>query len=346
MKDRALYSITGLRFLFALGIVFFHLAGTFGSIHSNVFGFIYTYGWYGNGFFFMTAGFLFALGYKERIQNEEIKFVPFIVKKYKRLFPAYFLSTVIHFLGLVLINKNTDITGSMIVNFLTMTMKGWFTDGIKIINAPTWFVCVLMWCFIVGYICFYIGRKDINIYYMVICLVLIWSWILCIRNIDFPFCFSSDGDGLLNFFLGIVLAEIYARKKIWSKAVVVYPIVSILILIYSLILGKGDLGVMIGNTVPVITVFLMVPIFFISVNDSLINKLFSIKPFMVLGGISYEICMWHCPFGKIWEVIREKTGFGGVSMDVQVIIFMVILIGWCYVFKTICEYLVHRLYKE
>lgn len=85
-------SLTGLKGIFILGIVLFHSNTVFNAPFQDYMFFAYQYGGgIGNIMFFMLSGFLMSYCYKEKIWNQDIKFIPYIKKRLIKLYPIYFV---------------------------------------------------------------------------------------------------------------------------------------------------------------------------------------------------------------------------------------------------------------
>ena len=90
-KRERFAALDGLRAVFGMGIVIYHVNGTFGSAFSGVLAPVYAYGGYfGNYFFFLLSGFL------TEFHKLPIGGGPFarLSRRLGRLYPVYALSNL------------------------------------------------------------------------------------------------------------------------------------------------------------------------------------------------------------------------------------------------------------
>src|SRR5262245_6060297 len=69
-----------------------------------------------------------------------------MTSRLRRIFPAYWLAIVASLIGAKIV-KYKPITPSLVIAQLTGI--AWFTHGNQIINIPTWFVSLLLLCYVI-----------------------------------------------------------------------------------------------------------------------------------------------------------------------------------------------------
>lgn len=135
MKER-FYALDFLRFLAAMSVVLFHYAFEVGNLFNQgppqfpVLGGIFKYGYMGVDAFFMISGFVILLSASSRTPVE------FAISRITRLYPAYWLATVLLFMFAILwpiVGFPVSWTG-MLMN-LTMFQK-WF--GVPDVSYVFW----------------------------------------------------------------------------------------------------------------------------------------------------------------------------------------------------------------
>lgn len=197
-----------LRFPFIMGIILFHVHDFFGNPWMPQLNVIYTWGGgVGNIFFFMTSGFLISNRYLSRIRQEKpLSFKEFIHKRIKAVWPLYFITNVIIVPFYILRNGISTIDFSKYYLSLFFISEGWI-DNYQPINYPTWFLCVLMFCYVIYY---FIARqtKTESAYRISLIIVFFWGYICRTGKFDFPFNYATTGTGLMNFSIGCLLNEI------------------------------------------------------------------------------------------------------------------------------------------
>ncbi len=187
-------NIVVLKGIFIFFIVLFHVGPEFEFPYESWFSYIYRYGGtIGNSFFFIISGFMMSHTYRNMIQESKINFPTYIKKRMSKVYPTYFLSTV----TILAISGPMNLQGLM-MNFLLIT-SGWIED-IRPINGPCWFLSELLLCYIIYYALVKNVKKEQYIYGCF--LLVLWGQILLKQNMQIPFCYTHDGEGIRNFFLG------------------------------------------------------------------------------------------------------------------------------------------------
>ena len=91
-KNRTYYpSLTGLKAIMCLVIVLYHTLPSTPLTEAIPLTSIISYfgGSLGNSMFFILSGFLLSWGYKNRIQEHQISFREFLLRRLKKLYPMY-----------------------------------------------------------------------------------------------------------------------------------------------------------------------------------------------------------------------------------------------------------------
>lgn len=171
--------------------------------------------------FFMISGFFAARTYKSK-QDFKCQYL----KKFLRLYP-YALITVIvtaiimilHYaiFGEFIFGNHYSVPG-IITSFL-MVNQGWVIEYAPALNNPIWYICVLLWLYLLYYIIEHIftNRGGSRI-----AKLLIYSIIAIIGGIGWrfgfsvPFLYISDCRGYATFFIGVILYEIINNINIKS----------------------------------------------------------------------------------------------------------------------------------
>lgn len=160
---------------------------------------------------FMISGFLICHGYLNRIKNGEVSFSQFIVKRLKKLYPLFIISTVLMCLVDVfhrsLTGKfvfNLYHTSQLILNVLFI-QTGWLgrdTSG----NHIAWYLSVLFFCYILFYVT--IIRIDDKDFYTAIIIYIMVGLSCMVLNLNYPIFNSFMGRGVACFSIGIIIYKL------------------------------------------------------------------------------------------------------------------------------------------
>ncbi len=252
--------------------------------------------------FFLISGFLFAPSLKT-IGDDA--FSVFFKKKACRLYPMVIITVVV---GWVVLYIQYALTGDEtislgfwnLLNSCLLTFNGGVITNIEYgINNPTWYICVLLICYTLGYFISYISKiTDTNTMNYVVGMVFIGLGILN-YNIDLPFANYYSARGYEAFFLGIIIFTIYDSAK--NKLLITLGAAfTIAVIVYCMF----QHAIMIDD-VEAINIFILNPailLFFLGINNC-----FKTRLWYFLGGISFEIYIWHAVILVIFTCYMHLT---------------------------------------
>lgn len=194
-------------------------------------------------------------------------------------------------------------------------------------NAPTWFLSALFVCYILFFFfCFYF--RNPTTYYCAIAGGIVWGYFLICANLSLPFCYENTGIGLMNFFIGCALAELYPRldRRIYrpGTAISLCALVSILLLFLRY-------GVeIIGGNVKIAFSFLICPlILFLAVASPLFIRILNWKPLVYLGKISSHIFFWHLVLFQLFRTVFQYLMPGTAMTEMQYLLYLAGMLGFC-----------------
>lgn len=289
MKQR-IYSLDALKFFAATMIVFHHfqqdMVVRFPGI--NFFGEGTYYG-YLVELFFMISGYLAAKGI-ERIR--EISFWKYYIIKAIRIYPMAFFATGVYCVLALLYNKMTGIWfgdavidgWNALVSLLLISHGGIVLNVTIAANNPIWYLCVLLICYVILYFVYKATVKS-GIPLVIFSLGMVVLGVgIRVLNIEIPFFNYYTGRGYMAFFLGVVLMCVLekCRKKEFLKIGALFA------------LPVGVLVAIVG--IPIFAlIFIIYPAILILFTESkTIQMIFRSRIWEELGGISFEMYLWHC----------------------------------------------------
>ena len=322
---RSFDSITGLKGLFIMVIVFLHTLPDTPLVNSIPFtSFLKNYGAiFGNSMFFMISGFLMGCSYRERIHNGEVSFQDFFVRRLKKLYPMYFASNLVMLVLQILIYDVSVIDLEKIVFTVLLQHGGGIGDGAPY-NGSTWFISALFVCYIVFFYISYAARHNTQYYFMVAaCVVLGYYRMSGILQIPFP-----EGISFVNFFLGCAIAEIYPvihrklGKKLWIGSGALLLVSGYLMLDYGVEIICGD-----SRTA---FVFWFCPlILLLALETNPVSAILGSKPMGALGKISVSVYYWHMVVYFAFEYVCNKMAPGHGIRDTEFVIYLAVMFAVC-----------------
>lgn len=297
-KRERLQALDGLRAVFGMGIVIYHAGSAFGAPFSGALGPVYQYGGYfGNYFFFLLSGFLANY---QKVETGEGPFWGSLRKRLRRVYPVYTLSN----LAMMVFETGALSLGRTCATFLMVSTGGVFPMPY---NFPGWFLCVLLLC---GLVHEALRRLPDRRLCLALCALLALGGAV-LEGLDgsVPLLSRVCGEGYLNYFLGVLLAEWLrrpggpGRRFFW-----VVPG------------GLGALGVLLGaEGLPGdfrwwITAFCagLIPAV---LGNRRLERWLSLPGLTDLGRCGLSLLLWHIPLCRLWvrtagRVLVPSVSFG------------------------------------
>ena len=348
MRKKQYRQITSLKGLLIMIIVFAHAKGFFQIEYIPGLRFIVDHMLdYANFFFFLISGFLISTSYRDRIADGQIDFLHFMWKRIRKLYPYYVITNIVVILINVLQTGFIQtINVSLFIKMALMLQFGWF-GNVEIFNYPTWFVCILMQCYLLYYFFAKQYRKNKDRYFVMAILIPIFGYLMSFNSWNFPFISKANGEGYLCFFVGVLFSElvqlISSLSEERQKKVACYGSLISLAIIAVLCAGTSiySFSVFAGNILAVNAVIVGPIILFLAIYFRPYGWLLSLKPFYALGKISMAIYFWHAPLMIGFNAIRESSEWlQSIPHSVQSSVFFVFMMLFCigsyFVFEKRC----------
>ena len=326
------------RFLAALAVAFFfHYRIVLGAIpyeEINVVDFLCKYGGYVVEMFFVISGFVICNAALCKIQDKRIGFGSFMIGRIVRIYPTLVVTVIVAALGMwigyavfdeALIKDSSVSLLAFVLNILGLNGGLIIESPFVSVNGPSWYVSVLMVCYVLFYFIVRLSRDSKAYRFMCYIAVILIGIFAYLNVLNLPFLSVSCARGYIYFFLGTMLGEI--QDKASRKGRVIICIISLLLIImfvftkYYGLLYKESLE---------IGLFVVTPLVIFGINCSPLNRICDCKVVKKLGSISYGIFMWNIPV-FIWTRFVEKAAgiefeYGGLFAYL-VIVAVNILIG-------------------
>ena len=294
MSSERKYSLDILRVIATILIVFHHyqqITGSFWEGRLNFYGGKFYFG-YIVEFFFLLSGF-FMYSYIDKVDTE-LKFKEFILKKVLRLLPLVLISAVVYEVLLYAYSmlygeKWMGISVSLwgIVITALGIQDGW-TFKNPCVNNPTWYISVLILCYVVFYLVTFISKKRNIPHVYLYAFMCLFGCGIVNYGINLPFINDSSGRGFYPFFFGLILAEILDKRGL-KKCDVVASVVS-LVFLTGVMLVKFE---WVAGGINYIMTFWFYPALIVLFSSKLFTKIFHFRFIGTLGKITYDVYIWH-----------------------------------------------------
>lgn len=222
------YSLDVLRITATVLIIFHHyqqITGAYFEGHINFFNGKFYFG-YLVEFFFLLSGY-FMYRYIEKIR-EGLSFKVFFVPRALRLLPLVFISGVAYEVLLYTYQKVCDgdwfgisiTVWGVIINALGV-QDGWVFAN-PMVNNPTWYISVLMLCYVVFYLLTYLSNRwQVPHVYLFIFMVLLGCGVQT-YGLNLPFLNGSSCRGYYAFFFGVLLSEWLEKLNATKRSEYIY----------------------------------------------------------------------------------------------------------------------------
>ncbi|MBR3644972.1 MAG: acyltransferase, partial [Lachnospiraceae bacterium] len=308
MKGKHLIGIDLLKIISATLIVFHHYQQDFHCRFPlvNFFGGRY---YFGNlvELFFIISGFVTLTNYKKdsifnNLKHKLLRFYPMSI--IACLFTLIVESTILYIDG-----ETSQLaslwTVKVLVANLFLLFSGWHPLTMLGINNPTWYLCILIQCFLVFFLILKLSEKfNLNRLYLFLVSIALAVLMKRLNIIE-----SDTYRGLESFFLGTVLCEILSFKlnaepvlegirRCYLSVMAIIGCVLALFLLYRYPLLQRL--ILLFGLYPC----LIVIAFCSQSND---NRIIT-----TLGRVSFEVFIWHYPFIAFEKLILKISGVGDI----------------------------------
>lgn len=292
------YSLDVLKIFATIIIVFHHYQQITGAKfqYINFFDGAFYFGYVVELFFILSGMFMYR--YISKIENEDMTFSEFMKRRYFRLIPLVAVSAVVYE---ILITVYPLICSGLWAGSIEPTIWGTLLDCLGIqagwasinpcVNNPTWYVSVLVLCYIIFYFISYISKHasgGVKSEYCYVVMILIGMGIMA-YSINLPFLNEYSSRGYVSFFFGVLLGKYMNTRKI-SKKMWCGSLFAFLLMILITV----NCPELVGSHV---LTFIVYPALIIVFKYPSVEKLFHYSWIGTMGKISFNVYIWHnCMF--------------------------------------------------
>lgn len=330
-------SLTSLRFLFILLIVLFHIVGQRFEFGGDC----------GVSFFLMLSGFVLSYAYGQKVLDGSFRTLSFVRRQLVKFYPLHLLMLVVMVLLDARLGRFYEWYQLLPSIFL---VQSWFPFDriIRVANASSWFLCALLFSYVVfaaafrllhrvsvprllvwavvltaiyGVVVFSVPVQKVN---YVVCLSPLMRVIdFCIGVLVFRLCSSRLGDAVEQ------RVQAWATWKTTLLELLPVAVVVLSYFVYEAVSPRWRCASLFWIVLP--------PLLFVYVKTERQKGLltaFLHWPVMVwLGGISMEIYLTHWPVMRMLNSLLHSAGmYERLPFTAIVVLSILVMVAVAYVF--------------
>lgn len=329
--------LTFTRFLAAIAIVIFHFGPQVIPFNSESVNFLVTQANIGVSYFFVLSGFIMIIAYNK---FPKINAADYLKNRFARIYPLIIVSVLPFFGALVLFPGKVSL-GALLLNLTTL--QAWIPGYATVGNFPLWSLTVEIFF----YACFpfLLNRiyKKYSLKNISIAIGIVWLLTMLLQNYllntplykgaltrSFDVLYYFPPLHLNQFLIGnlaglLVVNRQETSKKRYDVFVVLSAAIIVLFLKYPFGINYHD-----GFLAWFFAAFIVL----LTLNTGIITKIFSLKPLVFLGEISFAIYVLQFPVFEISETILEKLKLATNENVIFYTCFVILLVvsAICHIF--------------
>ncbi len=301
--------LTFTRFIAALAIVIFHFGSAIFPFNNEHITFLVHYANMGVSYFFVLSGFIMIIAYN---RFTKIDTADYLRNRFARVYPLIVVSVLPFALAVVLFPGTITISEIL---FNLSTIQAWIPGYATVGNYPLWSLTVEIFFYLCFPLLFNRVYKKYSLSTLTIVVIAIWFITIFVQNylLNQPF-YKGNLTPLhdliyyfppmhLNQFLIGNIAGLYVvnqavgLKRKYDIFVILTLTALVLLLKYPLAIDYHD-----GFLAWIFAAFIVV----MSQNTGVISKIFSIKPLIFLGEISFAVYVLQVPVFETCTKLIEK----------------------------------------
>lgn len=305
------------RFIAAFCVVAYHYGKNAVPFNSGILNTLIQNGGFAVSYFFALSGFIMMYAYFK--PDGELTSQNFWLARLARIYPVYILSFVFVLITMFIFNGSKPKGISIVLQALCL--QAW-KPGISMeINYVSWSIAVeMLFYFVFPFLFNYWQKKSLTI--VLLQAIIFWVMSLCLHIWMAMYLSSPDRFNvgqfiaffplwhLNSFILGAAAALLYVKilnPSVYSKFFSSSLVITSLLLIFFLF-AKQPIPVPFlanGGIIPVFLLFIIG----LALNKGILATIFSLKPLVWLGEISYGFYLWQFFMYLFFEkYLQDFTG--------------------------------------
>jgi peptidoglycan/LPS O-acetylase OafA/YrhL len=352
-KNSYLKSLDGLRLFASVNIVLLHIynqrpVSYLVSVQQNFFDYFIHAPTFNASIFFLLSGFIFTYKYSRIMDKFPVK--KYLVKRFKKLYPLHFITTV--FIAAVQILLNTeppDICRLITSLFMHLSfLWSFYPLNTYKFNLPSWSLSCFLLCYLLFPLFFKLVSKikkpQKALFLILICFIpgILWTFVYACFNFNnelFLFFHTFAPVRFFEFLTGMLLARLFTlnkenqenKKPCINTGIIIFSLVLILINTYLRYSSNEYIYWLSYH------VFCLVPysmlVYSLAEEKGFICDFFKISIIRKLGQVSFYTYIIHFPV--IFLLMQLSFFKDFIFSPVKIVVFLIILYGGSLLFGNI-----------
>jgi len=296
----------------------------------------------GVSYFFVLSGFILTLVYPPVFFKVKGAFKKFLVARFARIYPVYFLALILAIASVLLYRKFQFNLAAAISN--ATLMQAWIPQHVKVFNRPGWSLSAEAFFYIVfPFLVFAFYRLSLLRTVIITALAWVVSFAILIfliqgvdgSNLD-NVLMATNSNPLLqlnNFIIGIAGGIMFLRNKLWpiKKYPGIFLACSLLLMLLLFFIPNAlTEHAQNGFFAPLFLLFIVS----LSYSKGVICKVLSNGFFVYLGEISYSVYILQIPLSLWYSGLIRKANLSLTPVEliysyiVFLVLFSAIIFNW------------------
>ena len=301
--------LTFTRFIAAIAIVIFHFGLRVAPFNNESIKFLFERANIGVSYFFVLSGFIMVIAYH---QFAPINPLDYFRNRFARIYPLVFLSVLPFFAALFFFQGKANLQSVLQSFFL---IQAWFPGNVISGNFPLWSLTVELFFYaffplVLNKVYKRFSLKSIGFVVFVIwCITIIVQHVFlyslaykCTDESCYELIFYLPPMHLNQFLIGNLAGLLVVNRGVNSGRNLDIPVIIPISIIVLFLKYTSQINFHDGF----LAWFFAALIVLLSLNTGVITKVFSLKPLIFLGEISFAIYVLQFPVFKITSILIEK----------------------------------------
>ncbi len=294
--------------------------------------------------FFIISGYLMCK-YESKIR-EGGAFLPFYAKRALRLLPMVALAAIVFEIEILIYKYTTgqlffkhDLNLSGMLFDMLGVQDGWASRN-PMVNNPTWYVSVLMLCYVWFYAMNRLSLKwKMNVCWLYLAMVFIGIGVLS-YGMRLPFLNNHAARGYYAFFTGALLSHFMASDRVKSARTAIVALALVAFTAF-IVLWYGMTGRHWDDYYWL--TFVTFPALIVIARSRFCQKLFKYSIYQVLAAAAFNVYIWHVCIFIAWKIMLFKIPYFAAIAEWKMMLINLVVI---FLFGCLSHYMIEKPFNK